>query len=94
MCVATDAPAQLLAGAQELPRFENELQLFPDWLSFLNRSNALRTMGTFAIQYWYYAQLDIIGHPGQADPDLSVFAATRRVMSQQRSWLKQRAAIC
>ena len=90
MCVATDAPHQLLEGREELPRFENELALLPGWLSFLNGIEALRTMGTFAIQYWYYAQLDIIGHSGKAKPDLSVFAATRQVMSQQARWLKAR----
>ena len=90
MCVMTDAPRRLLEGTQELPRFENELQLFPRWLSFLNRSQALRTMGTFGIQYWYYAQLDHIGHSGSAQPDMSVMAATRQVMAQQKRWLAAR----
>jgi 2,4-dienoyl-CoA reductase-like NADH-dependent reductase (Old Yellow Enzyme family) len=90
MCVMTDAPAQLLAGAEELPRYEAELAMFPGWLSFLNRVNALRTLGTFGVQFWYYAQLDELGHQGKAKPAMSVFAATKQVLAQQRRWLGAR----
>jgi 2,4-dienoyl-CoA reductase-like NADH-dependent reductase (Old Yellow Enzyme family) len=90
MCVATDAPAQLLAGADELHRYENELALFPSWLAFLSEINALRGAATFAVQFWFYAQLDCLGQTGKASPEMSVMAATRRVMRQQRLWLKAR----
>ena len=90
MCVMTDAPAQLLAGLEELPRYEAELSLLPDWLNFLNRSKTIRTMATFGVQYWFYAQLDCLGKEGHARPDMSVFEATRRVMSLQNRILKNR----
>ena len=90
LCVMTDAPARLLEGLTALPRYESSLAMFPPWLAFLNRSQTLRTLGTFGIQYWYYAQLDLLGRTGHADPDLGVFAATRQVMTQQRRWLKAR----
>lgn len=90
LCVMTDAPARLLQGLDELPRFENRLAMFPRWLSFLNRIDALRAFATFGVQFWFYAQLDIIGHTGRADPDLGVFAATVKLMSQQRRWLRAR----
>ncbi|MDH5172903.1 MAG: NADH:flavin oxidoreductase, partial [Gammaproteobacteria bacterium] len=86
MCVMTDAPAQLLAGLEELPRYENQLALLPAWLGFLARVKAIRPMATFAVMYWYYAQLDLLGREGRAEPALSVFAATRRVMAQQGAW--------
>jgi 2,4-dienoyl-CoA reductase-like NADH-dependent reductase (Old Yellow Enzyme family) len=90
MCVMTDAPLQLLGGAKELPRFENELQLWPRWLAFLNRSQTLRTIGSFGIQYWYYVQLDRLGKTGMAQPTLSVMAATKQVMADQKKWLAAR----
>ncbi|MEZ5568085.1 MAG: NADH:flavin oxidoreductase/NADH oxidase family protein [Halioglobus sp.] len=90
LCVMTDAPARLLEGLTALPRYEESLAMYPPWLSFLNRSTSLRTLGSFGIQYWYYAQLDLLGHTGEADPDLGVFTATRRVMAQQRRWLSAR----
>jgi 2,4-dienoyl-CoA reductase-like NADH-dependent reductase (Old Yellow Enzyme family) len=90
MCVMTDAPARLLGGLDELPRYENELALLPGWLSFLTRINAVRAMTGFAVIYWYYAQLDLIGRHGQAQPDLSVFAATRIVMGLQKKLLAGR----
>lgn len=90
MCVMTDAPARLLAGEEELPRYENQLAMFPAWLSFLNRIDTLRTIGTFGIQYWYYAQLAALGRTGAADEGLGVFAATRQVMSEANRWLKAR----
>jgi len=90
LCVVTDAPARLLAGQTELPRYEAQLALFPQWLSFLNRCKTLRTLASFAIQYWYYAQLDTLGHTGAAAPALTVFAATRQVLTQQKRWLAAR----
>jgi len=90
MCVETDAPARLLAGEHALRQYENELSLFPNWLGFLAQTNALRGLATFAVQFWFYAQLDCLGLTGKACPDMSVFAATRRVMRQQSVWLKAR----
>jgi 2,4-dienoyl-CoA reductase-like NADH-dependent reductase (Old Yellow Enzyme family) len=90
LCVVTDAPAKLLGGASELPRFEAQLAMFPPWLTFLNRSKTLRTIASFGVQYWYYAQLDLLGVTGKAEPTMTVFAATRRVMSQQKRWLAAR----
>jgi hypothetical protein len=42
------------------------------------------------VQFWYYAQLDELGHQGKANPAMSVFAATKQVMAQQRRWLGAR----
>jgi len=66
MCVMADAPNQLLAGLDELPRYEDNLSLFPSWLSFLNTFKPLRALATFAVQFWFYGQIYAIGHRGQA----------------------------
>jgi len=72
-----------------LPRYESQLSLFPQWLSFLTRIGAVRSIAGFAVQFWYYAQLDELGKHGRAQPGLSVFAATKRVMSLQKTLLAQ-----
>lgn len=90
MCVDTDAPAQLLAGADELQRYEQQLALLPDCLSFLQAIPALRSMAGFAVIYWFYAQLDMLGRSGTAEPDMSVLAAALRVMGQQKKLLRER----
>lgn len=90
MCVMTDAPARLLAGLDELPRYEDDLALLPGWLSFLTRISAVRAMTGFAVIYWYYAQLDLIGRHGRPQPDLSVFAAAKIVMGLQKKLLAGR----
>lgn len=90
MCVMTDAPAQLLAGLAELPRYENQLALFPNWLAFLSKVNALKAMATFAVQYWYFAQIDRLGRNGKAEPELSVFQATKETTALQKSLVKGR----
>ncbi len=90
LCVVTDAPARLLVDQDELPRYEATLALFPPWLKFLNRSKTLRTLASFGVQYWYYAQLDTLGRTGTAAPGMTVFAATRQVLSQQKQWLAAR----
>jgi 2,4-dienoyl-CoA reductase-like NADH-dependent reductase (Old Yellow Enzyme family) len=87
MCVVTDAPAQLLAGLEELPRYESRLSLLPGWLSFLTRIKTVKTLATFGVQYWFYAQIDEIGRKNHADPSMSVMSATRRVMSLQKELL-------
>ena len=92
MCVMTDAPRQLLEGLDELPRYENELQFLPSWLSFLNAINTIKTVATFGVQYWFYAQLDELGVAGKPDPDMSVFAATKRLMGLQKKLLSGRTA--
>ena len=90
MCVMTDAPKQLLSGLAELPRYESGLRFFPPWLDFLNRFKALRALSTFGVQYWYYAQLELLGQLGEAKPDMSTVAASKRIMKQQKEWLAQR----
>ena len=81
MCVMTDAPKQLLAGKEELPRYEDALSLLPGWLKFLGKISLIKTLGTFAVQYWYYEQILLLGQNGKTSDDLSVFAATRRQMA-------------
>ena len=80
MCVMTDAPKRLLAGTEELPRYEDTLSLLPRWLKPLQKLNLVKTLATFAVQYWYYEQLLIIGETGKPSDDLSVFKATRQQM--------------
>ena len=90
MCVMTDAPSRLFSGLAELPRYESELNFFPTWLNFLNRFKSLRTLSTFGVQYWYYAQLELLGRSGKPQPEISTVTASKRVMDQQKNWLAQR----
>ncbi len=90
MCVVTDAPAQLLEGLEALPRYENDLALLPSWLDFLTRFHTVQTLATFSVQYWFYAQIDELGRKGHANPAMSVFSASRRVMALQRELLAGR----
>ena len=88
MCVMTDAPNQLLNGIDKLPRYESQLALFPKWLSWLTKLKILRTVSSFAVQYWYYGQIDSLGRTGKADPDLSVWAATKQTMVMQKKLIR------
>ncbi|MGB2259564.1 MAG: NADH:flavin oxidoreductase/NADH oxidase family protein [Porticoccaceae bacterium] len=88
MCVMTDAPNQLMEGLEELPRYENELSLFPSWLSFLGKAKILRAMAGFAVQYWFYGQIDAIGRTGQANSELTVLKATQETMALQKKLTK------
>lgn len=88
MCVMTDAPNQLLNGIDELPRYESQLALFPKWLLWLTKLKILRTVSSFSVQYWYYGQIDSLGRTGKADPDLSVWAATKQTMVMQKKLIR------
>ena len=88
MCVMTDAPNQLLNGLDELPRYENSLSLFPSWLAWLSNLNILKAVAGFAVQYWFYGQIDAIGRTGAADPKLTVFEATKQTMAAQKKLMR------
>ena len=88
MCVMTDAPARLLAGMDELPRYERQLSLLPEWLDFLGRINTVKVIATFAVQYWYYAQIDRLGRTGSPEPALSVLRASTEVTARQKKLVK------
>jgi 2,4-dienoyl-CoA reductase-like NADH-dependent reductase (Old Yellow Enzyme family) len=90
MCYQPDAPGRLLRGVEMLPRMENELALFPDWLSGLRKVQTLRALDSFACQYWFYAQLYALGKTGVPAPERTVFQSLREVESRHKRWLKER----
>ncbi len=90
MCVDVDAPKSLLNGAEELVRYENQLSLFPSYLSFLTKIRVLNSLASFAVQFWYYGQLFELAENGKADSDLSVFQAVKLHMKRESAWLKVR----
>jgi tRNA-dihydrouridine synthase len=92
MCVDTDAPRQLIDGAASLERWEKTLHMFPSWLSFLRGVNMLRAVESFAIQYWFYAQLYRLGRGEPVDRTLGVFTAFREVEGTHRRIAKEIAA--
>ncbi|MDP4576313.1 NADH:flavin oxidoreductase/NADH oxidase family protein [Qipengyuania sp. G39] len=90
MCLDTQAPAQLLAGAGQLARYEDNLDLLPGWLGFLRRFQAMKAINGFAGIYWFYEQLWLLGHEGRVDHDLSVFKAFRIVDARNKRIMKAR----
>lgn len=92
MCVMTDAPKRLLDGLEELPRYERELSLLPGWLSFLEGLDMVKMVATFSVQYWFYAQIDELGVAGKPAPEMSVFAATRRLLALEKKLLAGRSS--
>ena len=92
MCVQTDAPARLLKGAQELPRYEDDLDLLPRWLGFLKRFQMVKAVSGFAGIYWFYQQLWLLGHEGRTDDQFSVMIAFRLVEARNKRIMRERAA--
>ena len=90
LCVETNGPNELLEGANELGRYENSLSLLPSWLMWLTRFNTVRTINSFATQFWFYEQIANIGRSGSARKTLSVFSATMAQQKAANAWLKKR----
>lgn len=90
LCVDTAGPAKLLAGAEELDRWENKLKLLPPWLSFLGGLKMMRAVEGFAVTYWYYAQIDSIARTGRANIGISPFKALLSIQNAGKAWLKAR----
>lgn len=90
LCVDTAGPAKLLAGADELDRWESKLKLLPPWLSFLGGLKMMRAIEGFAVTYWYYAQIDSIARTGRANIGIAPFKALLTVQNAGKAWLKAR----
>lgn len=90
LCAAPDACRELLAGAAEMPRFESQLSLLPPWLKWAEANLTIRAVAGFAIQFWYYAQIDHLGRTGRPRPEQSVFSAFRQLERHNRDWLAAR----
>ena len=90
LCVDTDGPNRLLNGEDELARYEDNLSLLPDWLMWLTRFNAVRTINSFATQFWFYEQIANIGRTGATDPTLTVFSATMAQQKAASAWMTAR----
>ncbi len=91
LCYQADGAKLLLAGADTLPRIENQLALLPASISFLKRIKTIRSIDSFASQYWFYSQIYSLGRTGQPITEQSVFASFREVESTHKAWLKARA---
>ncbi len=92
MCADTDAPDQLLGGAAALIRWERQLHLLPTPLRWLKRFGLVRAIDSFAITYWYYAQLYALGRTGKTDTAMSVLSAWRLVERTHKQLAAARAA--
>ncbi len=90
LCVDADGPNRLLNGEDELARYEDNLSLLPSWLMWLTRFNAVRTINSFATQFWFYEQIANIGRTGATDPALTVFSATMAQQKAASAWMTAR----
>ena len=90
LCHQTDAPKRLLSGMQMLPAMERQLALFPPKLAWLRRFKTMRAIDSFAVQYWYYAQLYSIGRTGKPMMDKTVWQALKEVEATHKQWLGAR----
>ena len=90
LCVDADGPNRLLNGEDELARYEDNLSLLPSWLMWLTRFNAVRTINSFATQFWFYEQIANIGRTGATDPTLTVFSATMAQQKAASAWMTAR----
>jgi 2,4-dienoyl-CoA reductase-like NADH-dependent reductase (Old Yellow Enzyme family) len=90
LCVDADGPNRLLNGEDELARYEDNLSLLPSWLMWLTRFNAVRTINSFATQFWFYEQIANIGRAGVTDPKLTVFSATMAQQKAASAWMTAR----
>jgi hypothetical protein len=93
LCVVTDAPAKLLSGLEELPRFEDQLSLLPRGLGFLNRIKIVRTISAFATQYWFYEQIAALGLQGETNVSMGVMSATTAQTKAAKAWLAARSEL-
>ena len=93
LCMDTDGPKALLQGAEALIRYEDNLSLLPRWLLWLTRFNTVRTINSFATQFWFYEQIAHIGRNGVKNDKLTVFSAAMAQQKAASAWMKARRAL-
>lgn len=90
LCYEPDGAKRLLGGKQMLPTIEKQLKLLPDWLQWAKRFKTVRAIDSFAVQYWFYAQLYALGQAGKPAMERTVFQSFRQVEAAHKQWLKAR----
>ena len=93
MCCLIDAPRQLIEGRENLPRYEDNLDLIPAWLSFLKGLKMVKAIDGFAAIYWFYQQIWLLGHEGRTDEQFSVFKAFRLTDARGKAIMRERAQL-
>ncbi|MEM8937359.1 MAG: NADH:flavin oxidoreductase/NADH oxidase family protein [Pseudomonadota bacterium] len=89
-CYVPDAPKQLLSGAATLPSIEKELRLIPNWLSFLRQFQMLKLIDSFAVMFWFYAQIYELAERGEPNMKITPFRAMKIVENAEKAILAQR----
>jgi 2,4-dienoyl-CoA reductase-like NADH-dependent reductase (Old Yellow Enzyme family) len=92
LCVQTDGANQIMAGTEALPRYEDNLDLIPNWLGFLKGLQMMKAINGFAGIYWFYQQIWMLGHEGRVDDNFPVFKAFRLVDARNKQIMKARGA--
>lgn len=93
LCMDTDGPKALLQGADTLNRYEDNLSLLPRWLLWLTGFNTIRTLNSFATQFWFYEQIAHIGRSGVKNDELTVFSAAMAQQKAANAWMKARRSL-
>ena len=50
----------------------------------------IRTIDSFAVQYWFYGQLYLLGHTGKIDANLTPFKGAKLIDKLQKKLLSSR----
>ena len=91
MCVDPYAPKRLLSGAEMIDDHASSIGVVPRWLSFLKKVKAVKTINVLSAQFWYYAQLALMGEGKEPNRRLGGIKAVRLVTNDQKRILAERA---
>lgn len=90
LCLLPAAPRALIEGRRQLPRYEDGLELVPEWLGALKRISAIRALSGFAGIYWFYQQIWLMAHTGRVDETFPLLRAFRSVEARSKALMKER----
>ena len=75
LCLMTDAPARLLAGAPRLEHFDEKLRMGPGWLGPRSPIRLVKVVNGIGALAWYYEQLERLADDLPVDEKMSVLNA-------------------
>ena len=90
-CSTPNCANDLLNGLQQLPTYEKELALIPNWLGFLKRIQMLKTLDGFAVLYWFYGQIYSLARTGKIDLDLTPLQGVKEYERMNKKLLGERS---
>ncbi len=90
MCGDPNCVKKMLAGGQDLPRFENALGNPRGFFGIHSPLKLVKIVSSFAVMAWYYDQIVLMAEGRENDTDTHSFTRFLALQNREALWMKAR----